>query len=136
MPNDKKVKFIRQYVIDNDCWQTPSRTLAKMILAANPKLFGEYNEQNIDKVRGYVRYMRGKHGERLSPPNVIFSERFAGFMEPDVNDYSPFTIPNTIERLGILNDVHFPFQDKNNLQAAINFLKTKEIDGLLLIGVS
>lgn len=132
---DTKTDFIRNYIQENDLWQTPSRTLAKIVLVANPKMFGEYNDNNIEltrtRIRG-IRYCLGRtHKDKT---NELFAERFSGFMEPDANDYLPFVIPETVERLGILNDIHFPFQDKKNLSAAIEFLKTKDIDGILLNG--
>lgn len=132
--NNCKTKFIKQFVIDNDLWQTPSRTLAKMVLAANPKIFGEYNDENIDSARSLIRYLRHTFGTNKSELNQLFADKFAGFMEPDQSEYTPFVIPETVTKLGIICDVHFPFQHKQNLESALQFLETKEIDGLLLNG--
>ena len=130
-----KTDYIKQYIIDNDLFTLPSRTLAKSVLSANPKLFGDYNEKNIDKVRSVIRVIRYSCGEnKKTPDNKLFIERFHGYLEPDLNDYSPFVIPDTITKLGIINDIHIPFHNKENLNAALEFLKQKEINGLLLNG--
>lgn len=129
-----KVDYIRQFVIDNDLFTLPSRTLAKSVLNSNPQLFGEYNDENIDKTRSLIRTIRYSNGNKKAIDDKLFADRFHGYFEPDINDYAPFVIPETITRMGILNDIHIPFHHKENLQAALDFLKTKEIDGLLLNG--
>lgn len=135
-----KTDYIRNFIIENDLYTLPSRTLAKMILSSNSKLFGEYNEKNIDSVRGIIRTIRysnnhTNHSNNGHPPkHKLFAERFHDFMDPDINDYSPFEIPVEVTRMGILNDIHFPFHHKENLAAAIEYLKRKEINGILLNG--
>ena len=134
MSKDVKIEFIRNYIIENDLWTLPSRTLAKSVVSANTKLFGDYNDINIDLTRGIIRRLRYSSGSEKATNNKLFAERFHSYQDPDINDFSPFTIPKTITRLGVLNDIHIPYQDKKNLQAAIEYLKAKEIDGLLLNG--
>jgi len=129
-----KTDYIKQFIIDNDFWQLPSRTLAKAVIVANPQMFGEYNDKNIDEARFLVRRLRESSGENKAAESQLFAQKFYGYMEPDINDYSPFEIPESVTKLGILNDAHIPFYNKENLQAAIDYLKTKEINGLLLNG--
>ena len=130
-----KSDYIRQYIIDNDLFTLPSRTLAKSVLSANPQMFGEYSEKNIDKVRAIVRTIRYSNGDKTEyKTNQLFAEKFHGYSEPDINDYSPFVIPDEVTRLGIINDVHIPFYHKKNLTAVLQYLKSKEINGLLLNG--
>lgn len=135
-----KSDYIRNYIIENDLYELPSRTLAKSILSTNSKMFGEYNDKNIDRVRSIIRTIRYSNNRRdrdtngRNPEDKLFAERFKGYLEPDVNDYSPFIIPESVTRLGILNDIHIPFHHKENLNAAIEYLKRKEINGLLLNG--
>lgn len=137
---DKKRAYIRQFIIDNDLYTLPSRTLAKSILSENPKLFGEYNDKNIDLVRNIIRNIRYSHNDSRRTNSLgtesdkLFAERFHGYIEPDMNDYKPFVIPESVTKLGILNDIHIPFQNKENLNAAIEFLKSKGVDGILLNG--
>ena len=130
----EKTEYIKQYIIDNDLFTLPSITLAKRILVSNPAIFGEYNDKNIGLARNLVRYIRYSNGENIASDSKLFAEKFHGYLEPDVNDYSPFVIPDTVTRMGILNDIHIPFHNKENLTAAIEYLKRKQIDGLLLNG--
>ena len=130
-----KTDYIKQYIIDNDLFTLPSRILAKSVLNANPEMFGEYNDKNIDNVRNLIRYIRYSRGEKKQyHEHKLFAEKFHGYLDPDINDYSPFVIPDTVTSLGILNDIHLPFHNQDNLDAAIDFLKRKGIDGLLLNG--
>jgi len=131
----KKCDYIRNFIIENDCYVMPSRTLAKAILVSSPKLFGEYNDKNIELLRTIIRRIRYSKGDKqIYKLDKLFAEKFHGYLEPDINDYSPFIIPDSVTKLGIMNDIHIPFHDMNNLNAAINYLKTKNIDGLLLNG--
>ena len=129
-----KTDYIKQYIIDNDLFTLPSRTLAKSVVNANPEMFGDYNDKNIESTRNLIRFIRYSHGDRQIPDHKLFAEKFHGYLEPDLNDYSPFVIPDTVTSLGILNDIHLPFHNQENLDAAIDFLKRKGIDGLLLNG--
>lgn len=129
-----KTDVIREYVIENEAYTVPSRTLAKQLLNAHPKVFGEYNDVNIDKVRNLVRFTRYSLGDRKNKEDKLFAERFHGFTEPEFNDYRPYVISEEITVLGILNDIHFPFQNKKNLEAAINHLKESGVNGILLNG--
>jgi len=135
-----KLDYIRQFIIENDLYTLPSRTLAKSILIKHPEIFGEYNSKNIELVRTSVRtirysnFRRDRLNNNMNPEDKLFSERFHGYIEPDINDYSPFIIPNKITKLGILNDIHIPFYNKENLNAAIEYLKQKEVNGILLNG--
>lgn len=129
-----KRNFIREYIVENDLYQVPSRTLAKMVITANPKLFGKYSNRNVEQVRTTVRTIRHSKGHDKPKRDKLFAERFHDFLDPDLNDYTPFEIPKEVTRLGILNDIHFPFQNKENLKAAVDYLERKEANGILLNG--
>jgi len=129
-----KIDYIRQFIIENDLFVMPSRTLAKAVVSSNPEMFGEYSDKNVDSARTIIRDVRYSHGNNMVSGDKLFAEKFRGYLEPDLNDYSPFIIPETVTKLGILNDIHIPFQNQDNLDAAIDFLKKKNIDGLLLNG--
>jgi predicted phosphodiesterase len=135
-----KTDFIRSYIIENDLYTLPTRTLTKKILSENPKMFGEYNDLNFENLRSIIRRIRYSHtnntrkNEGHYEGDKLFAERFHGYFEPDMNDYSPFIIPKEVTRLGILNDIHIPFYNKENLNAAIDYLKSKEVNGIFLNG--
>ena len=134
MTPQSKTDQIKQFIIDNDLFTTPSRTLAKILIAADPKIFGEYNDKCIDNTRKLIRHIRYSCGEQKAADSQLFAEKFHGYLEPDLNDYTPFDIPDTVKLLGVLCDIHFPFHNQKNLDAAIDYLKRKEIDGILLNG--
>jgi hypothetical protein len=128
-----KRDLIRQFIIDNDYYTIPSRQIAKMIITHYPKEFGEYNDKNIDNVRNHIRCLRDSSNHHTAK-DKLFAERFHGFLEPDLNDFTPFKIPDNIGSIGILNDIHFPFQHQINLNATLDWLEEKGIEGILLNG--
>jgi predicted phosphodiesterase len=129
-----KTDLIRQFIIENNYYTQPTRFISKLILKQNPEIFGEYNDKNIDVVRTLVRRIRHSNGNFFNEKDDLFAQRFHGWMEPEVNDYAPFIIPENIKVLGILNDIHHPYADKNNLKAAIDWLKVDGVDAILLNG--
>jgi predicted phosphodiesterase len=131
---ETKTDFIKQFIIDNDFYQLPSRTLAKAVVTSNPEIFGKYNDKNIELARRIIREIRHSAGNRKAADSVLFAEKFHDFLDPDINDYSTFYIPKEVTRLGILNDIHFPYHHKENLKAAVEYLKGKEANGILLNG--
>lgn len=131
---ESKSELIRQYIVKNNLYTIPSRQLAKLVLRDNSNVFGEYSDLNIDRVRTLVRNIRWSSGENKSEINTLFAEKFHGFLEPDVNDYSPFFIPDSVTSLGVICDVHVPYFHPKNFYAALDWLEAHGIDGLLLNG--
>ena len=115
MKKDFLADTIREYIIDNDAFTVPSRTLAKRLLIEYPDIFGKYDDKSISRVRGQVRRLRGAAGEgRVNTKNKLFEEKFGGYLEPKLNDYEDFIIPDDVIKLAILNDIHIPYQNQAN----------------------
>jgi len=130
-----KTAIIRKYIAENDYYTYPTRRIAKMVIIHYPDVFGELNEKNVENVRTLVRDIRYSHGEaRKSSPNSIFAQKFHGFLEPENFNYTPFVIPGSVKKLGIIADVHLPFFHEKNYRAAINWLVEHECDALLING--
>jgi len=140
MNNKGKTDYIRRFVIEKNIFHLPSRTIARMIVEENSALFGKYNQRNIEKARNIIRRLRysnpnrNKNASGYKEDDLLFAQMFRGINESDEREFKPFFIPDEVTRLGIINDVHIPFHNKKNLKAAIDYLKQKEINGLLLNG--
>jgi len=61
-------------------------------------------------------------------------EEGAGLPESDYQEYKPFIIPSGRTRALILNDIHLPYHDEHALTVAVEYLKSQNINGLLLNG--
>lgn len=117
----------------------PHLTLARMIYAANPKLF-----PNVNAVRGSVRWHRGKVspsniGRQVPAKPIIYTGgtstvRFTyraprSLAEP----LQTFDIHGT-QRILRLSDIHYPFHDERALEAAVEYGIKHDPTVLLLDG--
>jgi len=125
-----KRAIIRNYISDRNIYTVPSKTVARMIVRDLPDVF-----KDIEAVRYDIRRIRHSAGKNFSSTkDKEFAEKFHSYFDADINDYTPFVIPDTITRLGVLNDIHIPYHNQVNLDVAIEYLVEKNINGLLLNG--
>ena len=112
----------------------PARTLAR-------RLVRECNGAiTIDQARRRMARQFGVHGEadrKKQPPTRPRPPRQAGTvyaMPASVAD--PWTphVFKVIGPIGVLSDVHVPYHSEQAVLAAVQFLKTQEVSGLLLNG--
>jgi predicted phosphodiesterase len=83
--------------------------------------------------RSFIRSATGTNGEFKRKYNKLRIEwKGLSLPEPEKNDYSKFLIKE--KRIGILSDIHFPYYDKEALNAAIAYLRKWEPGCILLNG--
>ena len=105
-----------------------------------------YNENNLlfgsaEAARDSLRYIEGKKGSRQRK-SVIDSE----FYMPEKRNSNPYDLPDSFEtihepyiisghkHIGILSDIHIPYHSISSLTLAIEYLKKRKIDAVLLNG--
>lgn len=107
----------------------PSLTLAKLIQKSNPGF-------SVEQLRSSIRTQRGAQGAKKR--NNLANEKFADIWQSAsaTVEYEPITdfFLTNIKNLGVLADIHFPYQDGKALITALNYLLNTKIDGLLLNG--
>jgi predicted phosphodiesterase len=128
-----KRNFIRDFIIENDHYTTPSLTIAKIAVNKFPDIFGDNTPENVDKARTLVRNLRGSCNSKGWKPDSLLESRFHGFT-PTLNDFKPFIIPEEIKCLGVVGDIHIPYMDEKNVNAALDWLEEHKIDALLING--
>jgi len=112
---------------------TASRTLAKRI-AAECKC-------TIEQARSSIRMVRGSHGDlqRTKIPNkTLFQKPRKAGEKPKLppslaKKWEPFDLGSGIS-VGILSDIHVPYHDEQALTAAVDYLKRRKPDVVLLNG--
>jgi predicted phosphodiesterase len=83
--------------------------------------------------RDAIRRVTGSHGPKDRKTIKVRAEwKGLSLPEPEKNDYSKFLLNE--KRVGILSDIHFPYYDKQALNAAIIYLKKWKPDAILLNG--
>jgi len=112
---------------------TPNRTLAKR-LAAEFKC-------TVEQARAAIRTVRGANGKQTAAKCVdksLFRPKGKAGTTPKLppslaKKWEPFELGSGI-RVGILSDIHIPYHDEQALLAAVEYLKRRRPDVVLLNG--
>lgn len=116
---------------------TPTMTLAKKAYKEQPLFF-----ESVENARQVIRYHRGLSGEKnrgyLASQDLV--------KEPTYN-YAPFHLPESksepanvwklprgTDKVLILSDIHFPYQDNDAIRAALKYGKDQNINGIYING--
>lgn len=104
------------------------RKLGELLCIRYPASFKDAEDGRV-----YVRMATGSHGE-VDRKKIKIRTEWKGLAlpEPEKNDYSKFLIKE--KRIGILSDIHFPYYDKEAINAAVAYLKNWKPDCILLNG--
>ena len=130
----KKKDIVEQYI--RKFRDTPNLTLAKKIYAENKDLF-----TTVYTVRSMIRGVKGSSkGSQTKPTPDLIQDRSRilnpfKIPESDLDDFSPYVINhNSFKSVAILNDIHFPYHDKQALETALEFLHKDRPDMILING--
>ena len=118
--------------------EAPSKTLAKKIYSENPAL------SSLESVYGKVRYYRGQYGKahRKSLQNKNFQQE----LKVDINmkekflpeSYATkrdtFIFPSGCNSVGVIGDLHIPYQDNDAIEAAFDEMEKQNIESLFING--
>lgn len=114
----------------------PSLTLAKIIYRENPLDFN-----SIDHARGLIRLYRGQHGDvnRSLVRNTQFKKEAGSLApwkmpKPVSEDYKPIILSSEFDNIGIMSDFHIPNHREEPIQVAVDFLKKKKVNCIVLNG--
>lgn len=120
-------ELIKEKTVKGKCTLSKKK-LGELLHKRHPTVFknAERGRTAIRSVTGAMgRWQRNKLRIRTEWPGLALPE-------PEKNDYSKFIIKE--KRIGILSDIHFPYYDKEALNAAIKYLKSWKPDCILLNG--
>ena len=109
-----------------------SRSIARYILM---NYGNEYFDNDLEKIRGRVRYFRGKsgktHKDSLADKSLI-PDKPLKMPKTWVKDRPPYKLKAGL--WGIMPDVHVPFHQPKPIEAAIQEFQKEKVDGILLLG--
>jgi predicted phosphodiesterase len=113
--------------------------IARIIFKENPLDFN-----SLEGVRGSVRHYRGELGSVSSPTTKHlhrdeqtkkqFMKRKIDLPESDYEKCEPFIIPKGQNRILVLSDIHFPYQDNKALELALEYGIQKKANAVYLNG--
>lgn len=117
---------------------SPSRTLARKIYSENPTF------ETFEKVYSKVRYYRGQMGDQLRKKlknkthqqelKVEFTMKEKFLPESYASKRDTFVFPTGTKSVGIIGDVHIPYQDNDAIEVAFAKMEEENIDSLFING--
>lgn len=113
----------------------PTLTLAKIIFRENPTMF-----YNVEAIRTNIRYYRNNLGEKnrknCKVDKYAQPNKQAGFFvpKPESQDYTPYVLKSNQNNIGIISDFHIPNHREEPIRVAVEYLKKKKINTLILNG--
>ena len=118
--------------------EAPSKTLARKIYSENTFL------KSFESVYGKVRYYRGQMGDKRRKDlankkfqkelKVEFTMKEKFLPESYANKRETFVFPTGCKTLGIIGDVHIPYQDNDAIEVAFTKMEQEGIDSLYING--
>ena len=115
---------------------TNKTSLARMLKKENPLIY-----DNIEQARSAIKYVTGNAGNRdkkklLDKSLVMVTKRknLYGLGEEMHNDITPYIIPSSQKKIGVISDIHIPYQTNSAVTLALNYLKDKKVDTIVLNG--
>lgn len=107
---------------------TPSHTLAKKIYKENPESF-----KNSEAVRSLIRTYRGANGKKNRQEAKTRVEYIPKTLPVShAEDFTPYEISQS--RVLIISDLHFPYQNNEAIEVAINYGVEKDVNCVLING--
>jgi len=118
--------------------EAPSKTLARKIYSENTFL------RSLESVYSKVRYYRGqcgtKHRKTLGDKKfqkelkVEFTMKEKFLPESYANKRDTFIFPSACNSVGVIGDIHIPYQDNDAIEAAFAEMEEQKIESLFING--
>lgn len=119
---------------------TAKASLAVLLYKENPALYS-----TVEDARLTIRRATGAQGNknRKWMKATVKQSQFASgkinnpydLPEQEHNNFKPYVIPATEKTIiGVISDIHFPYQNNEALTIALNHLKSSKITHLVLLG--
>jgi predicted phosphodiesterase len=128
------ISYIKQYP------KASTMALARIIFKENTLDFN-----SVESVRASVRRYRGESGGKRNSQltkdlyrdeqtKKQFMRKTIDLPESDYEKCEPFIIPKGQNRILVLSDIHFPYQDNKALELALNYGLEKKANAIYLNG--
>jgi predicted phosphodiesterase len=110
---------------------TPDLTLAKKIYKENPKQFKDI-EAVRSIIRGYTRCLKGYKKSKYYKGDAPLSKSTFNLPESFEESYNAFPILQS--KILIISDLHFPYQNNNAIECALQYGLDKDVNCILING--
>jgi predicted phosphodiesterase len=117
---------------------SPSKTLARKIFSEHPTF------KSYEVVYSRVRYYRGQQGDRNR--SILYTKQFQKELKVEftmkekflpesyANKRDTFIFPSACNSVGVIGDVHIPYQDNDAIEVAFTKMEEEKIESLFING--
>lgn len=132
-----KQRLVRSYLEDSQYDETPTKTLARIIMHDNPGMW-----DSLNACRSYVLTARGEADSRMKPltdkrrtkEQKEEARRNKAIPETDYVVNEPFIMPEMSNKVLILSDIHLPYHDPQALEIALKWGEKRGVNAIYLNG--
>lgn len=130
-----KMQFVADILRSTEKSTWPTRTIARWLNENHFDIF-----PSVEGARRVIRRVVGtdgdKHRDKYKKQYGDLYDRQISYDAPVcyTDEYEPFLIPRTSDRMLLLSDVHVPFHDENVIRLAIGYGKDNGANALYLNG--
>ena len=113
-------------------------TLAKRLHRDYPEHF-----ETVEAARSIIRYHKGVNGthnrkyvkdiRNVKDIDAVLRDKFE-LPEPAVKDMTPYILPKVNDKIIVMGDLHFPFQNNDGIYKAIEYGIHKQVNTIILNG--
>lgn len=112
--------------------------MARLLVEADPITW-----DNVEQARRVIKYITGCNGDEQRRKNTDKSlhenkedmKKNIYGLQPELhNDFTPYIIPKSQKKVGVLSDIHLPYQDNEAVTLALDYIKDKECDTIVING--
>ena len=135
MVSTYKAEIAKEYILKYS--QASTMAIARLLVENHPIDFS-----NTEQARAMVRYFRNEMNVKTKNAVQIrsaetkkqFMSKTFDLPETDYSKIEPFIIPKGQNNILILSDIHFPYQDNEALQLALNYGLENKVNAIYLNG--
>ena len=127
-------RAVRNYV--QEFGSVSKTSLARLLVAEHPLLFDD-----VEKTRNLIKYITGNAGhsnrDKIKDKTNLKETKIKnmyGLCEENHNDFTPYTLPKSSKKIGVIADIHIPYQDNQAVTLALDYFKDKEVDTIVING--
>ena len=95
---------------------------------------------NVEQARSVIKYITNCKGDKKSLDISLHENKdnmkknIWGLQPERHNDVTPYIIPPSQKKIGVVGDIHIPYQDNKAIGMALDYIWDKECDTIVLNG--
>ena len=120
----KKAEIVMEYLKKYP--KEPTRTIARMLLTKYPEVYSSFSAIRSMVMRYRNEIEQGKYKGRTIVKEAVRTKEermraLSNVIESDYKENEDYQMPTTANKVLVLSDIHFPYQDQKALDVALEY---------------